>query len=175
MLALWKKSYDKTRQHIKKQRHHISDKATYSQSYVLCNSHVYMWELDHREGWGLKNLCFWTVVLKKTLDFLGHKEIKSVNPKGNQPGRTDAEAEAPVLWAPDAKSWFIWKDLDAVKDWGQEEKGAAEDELVGWHHQLNGHEFVQDPGDSEVKEGLTSCSLWGCKESDKTETEQQQK
>ena len=107
-----------------------------------------MWELDHKEGWVLKNWCFWTVVLEKTLESpLDSKEIKWVNPKGTQSwifiGRTDAEAEAPVLWPPDAKSWLIGKDLDAGKDWGQEEKGLTEDEMVEWH------EFKQTLGDSE--------------------------
>ena len=109
-----------------------------------------MWELDHKEGWTLKNWCFWTVVLEKTLESaLDYKEIKPVNPKGNQSwifiGRTDAEAS--VLWSSVAKSQFIRKDPDAGKDWRQEEKGTTENEMVGWHHQLNGHEFAQSPGD----------------------------
>ena len=107
-----------------------------------------MWELDHKEGWALKNWFFQTVVLEKILEsLLDSKEIKPVNPKGNQSwtliGRTDAEAETPILWSPDAKNWFIGKDPDAGKDWGQEEKGMTEDEMVGWHHWLNGHEFEQ--------------------------------
>ena len=107
-----------------------------------------MWELDHKEGWAPKNWCFWTVVLEKTLESpLDCKEIQTVNPKGNQSwifiGRTDAEAEAPVIWPPDAKNWLIGKDPDAGKDWGQKEKGTTEDEMVGWHHSLNGHEFEQ--------------------------------
>ena len=110
------------------------------------SSHVWMWELDHKEGWVLKNWCFWTVVLGKTLQrLLDCKEIKSVNPKGNQSwifiGRTDAEAETPIHGPPDSKSWLIWKDPDVGKDWMQEEKGMTEDEMVGWHHLLNGHEF----------------------------------
>ena len=110
-----------------------------------------MWELDHKEGWALKNWCFWTVVLENTLESpLDSKEIKSVNPKGNQSwiftGRTDAEAEAPMLWPPHAKSWLTGKNPDAGKDWRQEEKGMAEDEMVGWHYWLNGHEFEQALG-----------------------------
>ena len=105
-----------------------------------------LWELDHKEGWAPKNWCFWTVVLEKTLEIpLDWKEIKAVNPKGNQPwifiGMTDAEAEAPILWPPDAKSWHIGKVPDAGKDWGQKEKRTTEDNMVGWHHWLKGHEF----------------------------------
>ena len=113
-----------------------------------------MWELDHKEGWALKNCCFWTVVWEKTLESpLDCKEIKPVNPKGNQPWffieRTDAEAEASVLWPPDTKSLHVGKDPDAWKDWEQEEKGMTEDEIVGWHHGLNGLEFEKTPGDGE--------------------------
>ena len=111
----------------------------YSQSYGFSSSHVWMWELDPKKGWALKNWCFWTVVLEKTPESpLDCKQIKPVNPKGNQSwiftGGTDAEAEAPILWPPDVKSWFIWKDPDSWKDWRQEEKGMTEDEMVGWHH-----------------------------------------
>jgi len=135
-LVRWKKSYDQLRQHIKKQRHHFANKGPSSQSYGFSSSHVWMWELDHKESWALKNWCFWTVVLEKTLESpLDCKEIQPVNPKENQPwifiGRTDAEAEALILWPPDAKSWPIGKDLDVGKDWRQEEKGATEDEMVG--------------------------------------------
>ena len=145
-----------------------------SQSYGFYSSHVWMWELDHKEGWAPNNWCFWTVVLKKTLENpLDCKEIKSVNPKGNQSwifiGRTDAEAEAPVLWARDAKSWLIRKDSDARKDRRQEEKGMTEDEMVGWHHQLNGHEFEQALGVGEGQGSLVCCSPWGHKASDMTE------
>ena len=122
-----------------------------------------MWELDHKEGWVLKNWCFWTVVLENTLESsLDCKEIKPVNTKRNQAwifiGRTDAEAEAPILWPPDAKSWLIWKDPDATKDWRLEEKGTTEDEMVGWYHQLNRHEFEQSPGDSEGQGSLACCT-----------------
>ena len=111
-----------------------------------------MWQLDHKEGWVLKNWCFQTV--EKTLESpLDYKEIKPVNPKGNQSwifiGRTDAEAETPTFWLPDAKSWLILKDPDAGNDWGQEKKGATKDELIGWYHWLNGHKFEQALGDSE--------------------------
>ena len=140
----WKKSYDQPRQHIKKQRPHFANKGLSSQSYGFFSSHVWMWELDYKESWALKNWCFWTVVLRKTLESpLDCKEIQPVHPKGNQSwifiGRTDAET--PILWPPDAKNQLIGKDPDAGKDWKQEEKGTTEDEMVGWHHRLNGHEF----------------------------------
>ena len=159
---------------MKKQRHHFADRGPYSQSDGFSRSHVQMWELDHKEGWALKNWCFWIVVLEKTLECpLGSKEIKPVNPKGNQArifiGRTDAEAEALILWPPtDVKSWLIGKDSDAGKDWGQEEKGTTEDEMVRWHHQLNGYEFEQTPGDSEGQGSLACCSPWDHKELDMT-------
>ena len=109
-------------------------------------NNVWMWELDHKESWAPKNWCFWTVVLEKTLESpLDCKEIQPVHPKGNQSwifiGRTDAEAETPILWPPDGKNWLIWKDPDAGQDWRQEEKGMTEDEMAGWHHWLHGHEF----------------------------------
>ena len=132
-----------------------------------------MWELDCKEGWVLKNWCFWTVVLDKTLESpLDCKEIQPVHPKGDQSwvffGRTDAEAETPVLWPLDVKGWLIWKDPDAGKDWGQEEKRTTEDEMVGWHHRLYGHEFKQGPGVGDGQGGLASCSPWGCKNLDMT-------
>ena len=172
-LAPWKKSYDQSRQHIKKQTHYFTDKGPYSKSYGLSSSYVWMWELDHKEGWALKNWCFWTVVLEKTLESpLDSKEIKPVNSKGNQSwifiGRTDAEAEAPILWPPDAKSRLTRKDPDAGKDWRQEEKGMTE-EMVGWHHRLDGHEYEQAPGVDDGQGSLACCSPWGCKESDTTE------
>ena len=128
-----------------------------------------MWELDC-EGWALKNWCFWTVVLEKTLEsLLDCKAIQPVHSKGDQSWvfieRPDVEAEIPILWPPDAKNWLIWKDRDAGRDWGQEEKGTTEDELVGWHHWLNGHEFEQAPGDGEGQGSLVCCSPWGCIES----------
>ena len=122
-----------------------------SQSYGFSSSHVWTWELDYKESWALNNLCFWTVVLEKTLQSpLDSKEIQPVHPKGNQSwifiGRTDAEAETPILWPPDGKNWLFGKDPDAGKDWGREEKETREDETVGWHHWLDGHEFKQAPG-----------------------------
>ena len=133
-----------------------------------------MWELNHKESWAPKNWCYWTVVLEKALEsLLDCKEIKLVNPKGNQSWifirRTDAKVEAPVLWPPDVNSLLIRKDPDAGKDWRWEEKGTTEDEMVGWHHQLNGHEFKQAPGDGEGQGSLECCSPWGCKESDTIE------
>ena len=151
--------------------HHFPAKHPYSQCYGFCSSCVWMWEFDHKEGWASKNWCFRIVVLEKTLESpLDSREIKPVNSKRSQlwlfTGRTDAEA--PILWPPDVKSRLIGKDHDAGKDWGQEEKGTTEDEMVGWHHWLNGHEFEQTPGDSEGG-GLACCSPWSCKESDITE------
>ena len=135
-LAPWKKSYEKPRQHIKKQRHYFADKGPSSQSYGFSSSHVWMWELDHKENWALKNWCFRTVVLEKTLESpLNCKEIQPVHSKGNQSwifiGRTDAEDEAPILWSSDANSQIIGKDPDAGKDWRPKEKGMTEDEMVG--------------------------------------------
>ena len=133
-----------------------------------------MWELDYKESWAPKNWCFWTVVLEKTLESpLDSKEIQPVHPKGDQSwvfiGRTDAEAETPILWPPNVKSWLIEKDPDAGKDWGQEEKGTTEDEMVGWHHQFNGHGFGWTPGFVDGQGGLACCDSWGSKESDMTE------
>ena len=144
IFAPWKKSYDQPRKHIKNQRHYLANKCLSSQSYGFSSSHVWMWELDYQESWAPKNWCFWTVVLEKTLENpLDCKEIKPGNPKGNQSwifiGRTDAKA--PILWLPDVKSQLIRKDPDAGKDWGQDKKGITEDEMVGWHHRLNGHKF----------------------------------
>ena len=135
---------------------------------------MYGCELDYKGSWVLKIWCFWTVVLEKTLQSpLDCKEIKPVHPKGNQSwifiGKTDAEAEAPMLWLPDAKSWLIWKDPDAGKHWRQEDKGTTEDEMVGWHQQLNGHEIEQAPGDGEGQGGQACCSPWGHKELEATE------
>ena len=166
ILAPWKKSYDQFRQHIKKQRYYFANKGLHSQSYGFSSGHVWMWELDHKESWAPKNWCFWTVVLEKTLESpLYCKEIKSVNPKGNQSwifiGRTDGEAETPILWPPNAKNWLIRKDSDAGRDCGQEEKGTAEDEMNGWHHWLNGHEFEQAPRAGDGQGDLVCCSPWG--------------
>ena len=133
-----------------------------------------MWELDCEESWAPKNWCFWTVVLEKTLESpLDCREIQPVHPKGNQSwmfiGRTDAEAETPILWPPDEKSWLIEKDSDAGRDWGQEEMGATEDEIARWHHLLDGHEFEWTPGVGDGQGGLACCGSWGHKESDTTE------
>ena len=141
-----------------------------SQSYGFSCNHVWMRELDHKENWAVKNWCFWTVVLKKTLESpVDCNEVKSVNPKGNQPwifiGRTDAEAEAPILWTPNMKNWLTGK--DSGKDWRQEDKGTTEDEMVGWHHQLDEFEWTPGVGDGQVS--LTYCCPWGRKESDTAE------
>ena len=156
------------RQRVKQQRHDFANKGPSSRGYGFSSGHVWMWELDHKESWALKNWCFWTVMLEKTLESpLDCKEIQPVHPKGSQSwifvGRTDAEAETPILWPLDVKNWFIWKAPDAGKDWRQEEKGMPEDEMVGWHHRLNGHEFEQTPGDNEGQGSLACCSY---KESD---------
>ena len=127
-LTPWTESYDQPRQYIKKQRHYFANKGLSSQSHGFSRSHVWMWELDYKESWVPKNWCFWTVVLEKTLESpLDFKEIQPVHPKGDQSqvliGRTDAEAETPILWLPDAKNWLIWKDPDAGKDWRQGGEG----------------------------------------------------
>ena len=136
MLTPWEESYDQPRQHIKKQRHYFAKKGPSSQGYGFSSGHVCMWELDYKESWAPENWCFWTVVLEKTLESpLDCKEIQPVHPKGDQSwvfmGQTDVEAEAPILWLPDAKSWLIGKDSDAGRDPGQEEKGTTEDEMDG--------------------------------------------
>ena len=133
-----------------------------------------MSKLDYKESWVLKNWCFWNVVLEKTLEGpLDCKEIKPVNPEGNQfwlfIGKTDAEAKAPIIWPPDAKNWLIGKDPDAGKNWRQEEKGPTEDKMVGWHHWLDGHEFEQALGVGDGQGSLACYSPWGHKESDTTE------
>ena len=173
MLAPWKKSFDQPRQCTKSQRHHFANKGPYSQSYGFSSSHVWMQELDYKESWVPKNWCLWTVVLEKTLESpLGCKEIQPVHLKGDQSwifiGRTDVEAETPILWLPDVKSWLTGKDPDAGKDWRQLEKGAAKNELAGWHYWLE-HEFEQTLGVGDGQGILESWSLWGCKESDTTE------
>ena len=143
MIASCQESYDKLRKCAKKQRYHFADRGQYGQDYGFSSSHLWLWEQDHKEGKALKNWCFQTMVLEKTLESpLDSKEIKPVNFKGNQPwifiGRTGTEAEAPTLWPPDVNSW-LGKDPDAGKYWRQEEKRVTEDEMVGWHHWLNGH------------------------------------
>ena len=144
--APWKKSYDRPGQHIKKQRHYFANKGSSSQSCGCSSSHVRMGQMDYKESWAPKNWYFWTVVLEKTLESpLDCKEIQPVHPKGDQSwvffGRTNAEAETPILWSLDSKNLFIWKDPDAGKDWSQEEMRTTQYEMVGWHHRLNEHEF----------------------------------
>ena len=136
--------------------------------------YVWMWKLDCEESWALKNWCFWTVVLEKTLESpLDCKEIQPVHSEGDQPwvffGRNNAKAEIPVLWPPHAKSWLFGKDCDAGRVWGQEEKGTTEDEMAGWHHWLDGHEFGWTPGVGDGQGGLACYNSWGHKESDTTE------
>ena len=162
----------KSRQSLKKQRHHFADKIPSTPNYGFSSSHVGMWELNHKEGWTPKNQCFWTVALENTFEsHLGSKEIKPVNPKGNQcyisTRRTDAEAEALTFWPPDAKGRLIGKDPDVGNNWRQEEKGMTEDEIVGWHHRLNGHESEQTLGNSEGQEagcaavhGVAKSQTW---------------
>ena len=147
---------------IKKQRHYFANKGPSSQSYGFSSSHVWMWELDYKDSWVPKNWCFWTVVLEKMLESpLDSKKIQPAHPKGNQSwiffGRTDAEAEAPIPWPPDVKKWLIGKDPDAGKDRRQEKKGVTEDEMVGWHHQLDEHEFEQALGVGDRQESLACC------------------
>ena len=174
MLAPWKKSYDKPGQHMKKQRHYFANKVPSRQSYGFSSSHVWMWVLDQKECWALKNSCFWTVVLEKALKSpLDCKEIQQVHPKENQfwkfIGRTDAKSEAPLFWPPAGKNWLFGKDPDAGKDWREEETGITEDEMVGRHHRLDAQEFEQAPGVGDGQGSLGCCSPWGHTESDKIE------
>ena len=146
-------------------RYYLANKGPSCQGYGFSISHVWMWKLDYKETWALKYLCFWTVVLEKTLESpLDCKEIQPVHPKGDQSwvfiGRTDVEAEIPILWLSDVKNWLIWKDSDAGIDWRQEEKGMTEDEMVGWFHQLNGDEFEQILGVGDGLGGLECCCPW---------------
>ena len=158
-----------------KSRDYFASKVPYSQSYDFSSSHIWVWEMEHnKEGWNLKNWCFWLVVLKKTLESpLDCKVAKSVSPKGNQSsifiGRTNAKGDASILWPPDVKSSLIRKDPDDVRDWGQEEKGTTEDKMAGWHHRLNGHEFEWTPGIGDGQGDLACCDSWRGKESDTTE------
>ena len=174
MLTPWKESFDQPRQHIKKQRHYFVNKGPSSQGYGFSSGHIWMWELDYKESWAQKNWCFWTVVSEKTLESpLDCKEIQPVQSKENQfwvfIGRTDAEAQTPILWPPHVKSWLIGKDPDGGRNWGQEEKGSTENEMAEWHHWLDGHEIEQAPGVGDGQGGLVCCDLWGHKESDTTE------
>ena len=144
-----------------------------SQGYGFSSSHVWMWELDYKESWAPKNWCFWLWYSRRIESPLDCNEIQPVHPKGDQSwvfiGRTDVEAETIIFWPPDAKSWLIWKDPDVGKDRRQEEKGMTEDELVGWHHWLNGHGFGWTLGAGDGQGGLACCGSWGHKESDTTE------
>ena len=157
-LASWKKSYDKPRQDIKKQRYHFADKGLCSQSYGFSRSHVWMCKLGHKENWALKNLRFWTVVLEKTFDSpLDCKEIQLLN-------RTDVEA--PIPWPPDVKNWLMEKTLMLGKIEGR--RRGRQDEMVGWHHRLDEHEFEQALGVGDGEGSLACCSPWGRRESDMT-------
>ena len=152
----------------------LSTKVRLVKAMVFFRSNVWMWELDYKESWVPKNWCFWTVVLEKTLESpLNCKEIKLAHNKGDQSwifiGKTDAEAETPVLWPPDEKNWLIGKDPEPGKDWRQEEKGTIEDEMVGCHHQLDRHEFEQAPSVSDGQGSLACCSSCRHRESDMTE------
>ena len=159
---------------VKKQRHYFANKGPSSQGYGFSSSQVWMWKLDCEESWVPKNWCFWTVVLEKTLESpLNCKEIQPVHSERNQSwvfiGRTDVEAETPILWPTHVKSWLIGKDSDAGRDWEQEEKGTTEDEMAEWHYRLDGHEFGWTPGVGDGQGGLACCDSWGCKELDMTE------
>ena len=159
---------------VAKSRTRLSDWSDLIWSDGFPSSHVWMWELDYKESWPLKNCCLWTVVLEKTLESsLACKEIQPIHSEGEQPlnffGKNDAEAETPVLWPPHVKSWLIGKDSDAGRDWGQKEKGMTEDETAGWHHWLDGRESEWTPGVGDGQGGLACCDSWGRKELDMTE------
>ena len=152
--------YDQPRQHIKKQKHYFANKGLSSQDYGFSRGHVWMWDLDYKKGWVPKNWCVWTVVLEKTLESpLDCKEIQPVHLKDQSwvfIGGTDIKAETPILWPPDVKSWLIWKDPDAEEDWGKEEKGTTEYEMVQWHHRQNGHGFGWTPAAGDGQWGLAA-------------------
>ena len=172
-LSPQKKNYDQPRQHIEHWDITLPTKVHLVKA-MASPVHVWMWELEYKESWVLKNSCFCTLVLEKTLENpLNSKEMKLINPTGNQSWivsrKTDAEAETPKLWPPDAKNRLFGKDPDAGKDWRQEKKGMTEDEMVGCHHQLDGHGFEQTPGAGNEQGILVCCSPWGCKELDMTE------
>ena len=172
MLAPWKKSYDKPRQHIKIQKYHFASKGPYSPSSGFSTSHVQMWELDPKEGLVLNNWCFWTVVLEKTLESRtagrsNQSILKEIIPEYSLEGlMLKLQYFGHLMWRADS---FIGEDPDAREIWGQWEKALTEDEMVGWHHRLRGHEFEHTPGDSEGQGSLMCCSPWGRKKSDTTE------
>ena len=170
-LAPWKKRYDNPRQHTKKQRHYFADKSPYHQTYAFSSTHVGMWELNHKEGWTLKNWCSWAVVLEKTLKSplvgrrLNQSILKKVNPEYSLKGlmlKLKLQYFGHLMWRADS----IRKDPDAGKDWRQEEKGMTEDEMVGWHHWLKRHELEKALGNGEGQRSLACCNPWGHKESD---------
>ena len=179
MLAPWKKSHDKPRQHIKKQRHYFADKGPYSQSYGFSSSHIWMWELDHEEGWTRRINAFelwcWRRLLRVpwTARRSNQSILKEISPEHSLEGLM-LKLKLQSLCHPDAKNWLTGKDPDAGNDWRQEEKGTTEDRMVGWHHWLNGHKFEQTPGDGKRHGSLVCCSSWGCKESDTTLANEQQ-
>ena len=146
MLTPWKENYDQPTQHIQKQRHYFANKGPSSQGYGFSSSHVWMWELDYKESWALKNWRFelwcWRRLLRVPWTARRSKQfiLKESSHEYSLEG-TDPEADSPILSPPDAKRWLIWKDPDAGKDWRQEKKGTTEDEMIGWHHWLNEHEF----------------------------------
>ena len=170
----WKESYDQPRQHIKKPRHYFVNKGPSSQGYGFSSGHVWMWELDCEESWAPKNWCFWTVVLEKTLEsLLDCKEIHPVHSKWDQSwvffGRTDAKGWNSSTLATSCEKFTNWKDSNAGRYWGKEEKGMTEDEMAGWHHWHDGHKSEWTPGVGDGQGGLACCDSWHCKESDTTE------
>ena len=166
MLTLWKESYDQPRQHIEKQRHYFSNKGPSSQGYDFSSSHVWIWKLDYKESWAPRNLCFWNVVLEKTLERSNQSILKETSPGCSLEGlmlKLKLQYFGHLMWR------LIWKDPDAGNDWRQEEKGTTEDEIVGWYHWLNGCEFEQTLGDVKGQGSLACCGPCGHKESDTTE------
>ena len=172
MFVPWKKSYDQPRQHIKKQRHYFANKGLSSQSYGFSSSHVWMWKLDSKESWALKNWCFWTVE---------EDYWESLGLQGHQTSQPSRKSVLNIHWKHWCWSWNSntlaiwfeelthWKNLDARKDWRQEEKGMTEDEMAGWNHPLDGHEFGWTPGVGDGQVGLACWDSWDHKESDTTE------